>query len=107
MKEDFPQCFQTFETSDDVRQRVRTIQDFMVESSKGRFYEGEELDDLKNVVRLTVEFDSYLHLACMHRFCLEYACESIRSGVDSYCNLTHAYKVLVNARESTVAWGSL
>jgi len=107
MKDDLPQCTRTFETSDDVRQRVRTIQDSMEESSRGRFYVGEELDDLKFLVKLTVEFHAYLRLACTHRFCLEYACESIRSGVDSYCNLTHAYKVLVGATESKIEWNGI
>jgi hypothetical protein len=107
MKDNAPQCMRTFETSDDVRQQVQRIQDSMAESSRGRFDVSRELDDLKVVVRLTVEFRSYLQLSCTHRFCLEYVCDSIRSGVDSYCNLTHAYKVLVGATESKIKWSSI
>ena len=54
-----------------------------------------------------MEFHYYLQLSCAHPLCLEYACDSIFSALDSYQSVTHAYKVLVNAKESKIEWGRL
>ncbi len=93
-------------TSGDIRQRVETIQVSMAGSSEGHF-SASELDHLRTVIRLTVEFHYYLQLACTHRFCMMYASESIFSGVDSYCSITRAYKMFVGARESRVEWSTI
>ncbi len=106
MKPKVLKCTQPIGATEDVRQRVRTIQASMGEACHACF-SAAELDNLKVVVRLTVEFHSYLHLSCGHLFCLEYACESIFSGVDSYRSTTHAYKVLVGATESRIVWNAI
>jgi len=106
MKNDTPQCVQRIETSADIRRRVETLHASMAESSHGCFSK-TELDHLRTVIRLTVEFHSYLRLACTHHFCLTYMSESIFSGVDSYCGLTGAYKVLRDATESRIEWSGI
>jgi hypothetical protein len=99
-------CIQAIEASGETRQRVEAIQSSMVKDCSGCFSD-KELDSLRVVIRLTIEFNHYLQLSCAHRFCLEYECESIRSGVDFFCTLTRAYRVLVGATESTIKWDAV
>ena len=99
-------CVQVIEASGETRQRVEAIQSSMLKHFSGCFSD-KELDSLRVVIRLTIEFNHYLQLSCAHRFCLEYECESIRSGVDFFCTLTRAYRVLVGATESRIEWDSV
>ena len=92
---------------DEIRERIRTIQASMVESARSCFGESE-LDDLRCVIRLTVEFYDYLQSASMdplNKFDLRYNCESVFSGIDEFNSLTHAYSVLVGTTNSRVEWG--
>jgi hypothetical protein len=59
------------------------------------------------LVRLTVELHHYFQVSCAHSFCLSYASQSIFSGIDSYCSVTHAYDVLVGAIGSGIDWGTI
>jgi hypothetical protein len=96
-------CIQLIETSADVRLRVATIQRFMVETTQG-YLSHAELDHLRTVIRLTVEFHYYLQAACTHVSCATYVSESIFSGIESYCALTRAYKALGGATDSKIEW---
>jgi len=78
----------------------------MAKSAEGSFLESE-LEDLRAVIRLTVELHEYFQLACTHPFCLTYVSESVFSGIDSYCNVTQAYNVLVGAKESQIEWAAV
>jgi hypothetical protein len=117
---------------DDAITRVKEIQTSMVESAKSCFDESE-LGDLRGVIRLTVEFRDYLehgsveiarrlqqgpgskfvndlHTASadpFNKYDREYACDSIRSGVDSFCILNASYRILVGATSSKVEWGMI
>lgn len=104
----------------------------MAESAQSRL-EGSELADLRVVIRLTVEFHDYLEngsidiaTSVLHgplaryvpnaqrasvdpfnKYDLQFACESIRSGVDSFCNLSANYGMFVGAVDSRVEWGMI
>jgi hypothetical protein len=118
--------------NDHVTDRVKEIQASMTEAATPAFDDGE-LGDLRCVIRLTVEFHHYLehgsteivrslqqgpmaHLFKnleearadpFNKYDLEYACDSIRSGVDSFCSLDQAYRILAGATGSKVAWEML
>jgi hypothetical protein len=99
-------CIQQIETSADVRLRVATIQRFMAETAQGCLSRAE-LDHLRAVIRLTVEFRYYLQSACTHLTCATYVSESIFSGIESFCALTRAYKVLGDASDSKIEWDAI
>lgn len=100
------QCIQPIEKSTEVRLRVTMIQRFMVEAAQGCLSKAE-MDHLRAIVRLTVEFSYYLKAACTHVSCITYVSESIFSGIESYCSLTRAYSVLVGATESKIEWSAV
>ena len=105
MRNDFPQCVEALSTGE-VVQHVRLTQTAMVQSVQNCFSESE-IDHLRCVVRLTIEFHYYLELACSHSYCSEYVSDSIFSGIESYQNLTHGYDVLVGAAKSQLEWRAL
>jgi hypothetical protein len=115
---------------DDVIQRVKEIQSSMVESAKSCLDEAK-LGHLRCLIRLAVEFDDYLEYGSVematrlrhgpfakyvkdaegasadpfNKYDLEYTCESIRSGVPSFCTLNSTYSLMDTATSSTVEWG--
>jgi hypothetical protein len=87
-----------------VAQQVRAMQMSMVEAGRSCFLESE-LDDLRTLVRLTVEFRHYLpgeDPAPGLEDKLRYVCESIFSGVDSFDLVSAAYRALPGAQSTTV-----
>jgi hypothetical protein len=118
--------------ADDVINRVKQIQTSMAESAQSRLDESA-LRHLRVVIRLTVEFHDYLEngsveiaTSVLHgplakyvtdaqnastdpfnKYDLQFACKSIRSGVDSFCNLSASYRVLAGAVDSRVEWGMI
>jgi hypothetical protein len=118
--------------SSDVFKRVKELQASMVESAKPGF-DDSELGDLRCIIRLTMEFHHYLehgstemvrslqegpmaHLFKdlqdasadpFNKYDLEYACNSIHSGVDSFCSLNQSYRILAGATGSKVAWAMI
>lgn len=92
--------------SDDIRERIQAIQISMVESARSTFQESE-LDHLRCLVRLTVEFHHYLQRAtigALDQRELRYASESVFSGVDSFSTVAAAYRVLVGSTNSRIEW---
>jgi hypothetical protein len=118
--------------NDDVADRVKEIQTTMVESAKSCF-DDSELGHLRTLIRLTVEFRHYLEYGSVemarslqrgphanyftdvesaatdpfNKYDMEYTCNSIRSGVDSFCDLNATYRILVGATGSNVKWGMI
>jgi hypothetical protein len=116
--------------NDDVINRIKEIQTSMVESAQSLLDEWT-LDHLCVVIRLTVEFNDYLEngsvdiaTSVLHgplakyvtnaqsastdpfnKYDLQFACKSIRSGVDSFCNLSASYRALVDAVDRRIEWG--
>jgi hypothetical protein len=85
-------------------ERVRAIQASMVESARSYFLESE-LDDLRCLIRLTIEFFHHLqgeHFAPLIEDNLRYVCDSVFSGVDSFGLVSAAYRALPGARSTTV-----
>jgi hypothetical protein len=105
MRNGLPSCVEIF-NAEEVVQRLRRTQDSMIQSVRDCFSESE-IDHLRCVVRLVIEFHYYLQLACGHSFCLEYVCGSIFSGLDSCQSLTHGYNALVGAMKSQLEWPTL
>ena len=75
----------------------------MVEPVESCFLESE-LDDLRCLIRLTVEFHDYLQSGPSNPLEPNYTCESVFAAVESFMSLTRAYKVLVGAIDSTLGW---
>ena|SRR5215472_8279491 len=100
---DIPQCVDRIGASAEVRQHVEAIQVSMVDAAKGCFSESQ-LDSLRVVIRLTVEFHYYVQRSCDHVFCLEYVSESIFSGIDSFMSVVQAYGCLVGTTGSEIDW---
>jgi len=118
--------------SRDVADRVKEIQSVMVESAKSCF-DASELENLRVVIRLTVEFRHYLECGSVemarrlqegshsgyftdlksastdpfNKYDMGYTCESIRCGVDFFCGLNASYRILVGATGSNVNWGPI
>jgi hypothetical protein len=114
----------------EVFKRVKELQASMVESAKSCFDESE-LGHLRCLIRLAVEFHDYLENGSVeiatgvlhgplakyvpdaqsastdpfNKYDLEFACGSIRSGVDSFCILSRGYRMLNGATKSMVEWG--
>src|ERR1700730_18013373 len=85
---------------DDLVEQVRTIQSPMVEAATRSGFLESELDDLRCLIRLTVEFFQLLHStdrASLNTEQLRYVGESIFSGVDSFCIVSAAYRVAVGS----------
>jgi hypothetical protein len=85
---------------------IRKVQSSMVEDAASTF-SPSELDNLRVVIRLTIEFFDFIESAdtdSFNDFDLSYSIESIFSGIDSYALLTHSYKVLADATSSRVNW---
>ena len=98
----------------------------MVESARDTFEE-PQLDSLRCIIRLTIEFfdylqngnpalqdimkrDQHLHGGISRQSDeveLKYAIESIFSGIDAFCNLNSSYSVLVGATKSDIQWNVL
>jgi hypothetical protein len=77
----------------------------MVESGGSRLLESE-LDDMRSLVRLTVEFSHYLQgedVASLVEDKLRYVCDSVFSGVDSFTLMSAAYRTLPSSLPSTLA----
>ena len=118
--------------SDDLINQVKEIQAAMEDSAKLSF-DNTELGHLRCVIRLTVEFHHYLehgsvefaramqegplaHLFAdlqsaadnpFNRYDLEYTCSSIRSGVESFCNLNQTYGIMAGAKGSRVQFSMM
>jgi hypothetical protein len=83
--------------------QLRAIQDSMVDGVKSCF-SARELDALRVVIRLTVEFHRDLKADKTNNF----VSESVFSGIDSFTLLLHAYKVLAGAEtRSQLQWNAV
>ena len=110
---------------DGLLERVQAIQASMVESARPTFLECQ-LDALRVLIRLTVEFDDYLRRGYPHlrevtgrllhsigddiyidmkEIELAYSSESTFSGIDFFLSVSGAYSVLVGATKSKIEWG--
>jgi hypothetical protein len=105
MRNGLPSCVEIF-NAEEVLRHVRITQTSMIQSVQNCFSKAE-IDHLRCVARLVIEFHYYLQLACGHSFCLEYVCGSIFSGVDSCQSLTHGYNALGGAMKSQLEWPTL
>jgi hypothetical protein len=75
----------------------------MVRAAKPSFNR-VELDALRTVIRLTVEFQTHLE----DNNISNYVCESVFSGVDAFESLVHAYRVLAGAEtRSQLRWDAV
>jgi len=76
-----------------IVKEVRSIQVPMLESAKPYFLESE-LDDLRCLIRLTVEFSHHIEDDNLSAFDLRYLCDSILSGVESFQSVSAAHRAL-------------
>ena len=95
--------------SDVLVNEVRAIQADMLESAAGSSFSESELDHLRGIIRLTVEFSHYLEgwdPAPNVENKVSYVCESVFAGVDSFEMVSWAYAVLQGACPSELAPGA-
>ena len=79
----------------------------MVESGRSYFIESE-LEDMRVLIRLTVEFFHYLQgedLSPGVEDKVRYVCDSVFSGIDSFGLVHFAYRFMAGARITTLAPG--
>ena len=87
-----------------AKEQALAIQTSMVESARSLFLESE-LDDLRCLIRLTVEFFHNLQAEdSLTKDDLRYVCDSIFSGVASFGLVSAAYRVLPGSQHCTLAW---
>jgi hypothetical protein len=85
---------------------VRAIQSLLLESGRSQLSE-EELDHLRGVIRLTVEFSHHLEedsVRPLEKDELRYLGDTIFSGVDSFLVVSNALRVMTGGTKSTLPW---
>jgi hypothetical protein len=82
-------------------ERVRTLQALITESV-GSCFSDLELEHLRVLIRLTVEFHDFLQSPIKGPLGPRYTCESIFAGIESFMIVTRAYKTLVGAMNSSI-----
>jgi hypothetical protein len=118
--------------NDGIEERVKEIQDAMAKAAQWRFDESE-VAHLRCLVRLAVEFNDYLEHGSvtiarsmlegpgakyvpdlqsasadpLNKYDLDFVCQSVRSGVNSFCTLSGSYKILNGAVEGKVEWSTI
>lgn len=81
---------------------ISGIQTRMLDAAKGSFA-AAELEALRVVIRITVEFQKHLEANKISN----YVCETVFSGTDSFLSVVHAYSVLEGAEtRSHLKWES-
>jgi hypothetical protein len=86
-------------------EEVRSTWSSMSECAASHLMESES-QDLRCIVRLSVEFFYFLQRAGsnpVERDELNYVCESVFSGVDSFCSVTAAYRTFAGVTRSEFA----
>ena len=87
---------------------VRTIQASMIEPGESHL-SPSEIDDLRCLIRLTVEFSHHLEngdLSSPDRDEVRYLCDSVFSGVDSFCLFGSACRAMAG-RSLTEPWSRI
>ena len=90
-----------------IVEQARAIQESMTEPGKSDFLESE-LEDLRFLIRRTVEFSHFfrrLDVESLTQAEVGYADESIFSAVNSFCNVSAAYRTMTG--QSTPAWSEM
>jgi hypothetical protein len=92
---------------DSLVEEVRRIQAVMLEAGKSGFQESE-LEALRAVIRLTVEFSHYSQ-EDLNRRDLRYLCGSVFSGIESFCAVRDGMESwsLQFQPASTLDWSAL
>jgi hypothetical protein len=83
--------------------RPAAVQQSMLDAAKACFTVSQ-LDDLRAVIRLTVEFHRTLEADGIDN----YVCESVFSGLDSFTSVVYAYNVIGGAKtRSALQWSAV
>lgn len=105
------------------RELLQNIQASMVESARAIFEEAE-VESLRGLIRLTVEFYEFLQFGNpelrelaernqhgvplpMRALELRYSSESTFSGIESFCSVYGTYRILNGATESKIRWDTV
>jgi hypothetical protein len=95
---------------DDEIQRVRTIQQSMEESARPGF-DDKDIEQLRVLVRLTVEFHDYLtgtppwpQFPDDPFHDMTYTIDKVLFNIDSFRTVVHSYGILVGSTRSTIDW---
>lgn len=90
----------------DLKSTVEAIYLSMEEPAKPAFT-NVDLEELRSVIRLTVEFHSFLEstdLVSPNKSDVIYICESIFSGIESFVAMNNSYRILVGSASTTLKW---
>ena|SRR5579862_2990703 len=90
----------------DFYPETRELQASMSSAAAAEF-EASNLDHLRTLIRLTVEFFHFLNdsNASGDLDDLTYLCDSIIAGVDSFYDVNCVYRLLPNSKRSSADWG--
>jgi hypothetical protein len=67
----------------------------------------KDREDLRIVVRLTVEFYYFCQQNCTHQHCAGYMSGPVIWNFDSYSRLAQMYQILEDTTESTIDWSRI
>jgi len=96
-------------TAKEVVDAVRALQ-ASLEKSAGESFVESEIESMKVLIRLTVEFYYFLRQPPSDwgvRGEIRYRYESVFSGISSFWRVTDAYRSLVGRVESSVPWRAI
>ena len=95
------------------QETIRSIQESMSESARPGF-DDNEIEDLRILIRLTVDFYHYLnsippwpHFPDDPVHDMTYKLDSVLFNIDSFRRVMHAYCILVGSTRSSIDWSAL
>jgi hypothetical protein len=91
---------------EDLSEKVLAKQEFVLEGAEEAF-DASEIEDLRCLTRLAVEFNECLQLVEADARPRDYIIGSVVAGVDSFYALAHGYRCLVGATSGGVDWDTL
>jgi hypothetical protein len=98
---------------DDQIERIRAIQQSMEESARPGF-DDKDIQELRILVRLTVEFHDFLTSTPPWPAFpddpfqnMTYTVDKVLFNIDSFRAVVHSYGVLVGSTRSTIAWNAI
>ena len=89
-----------------MAKQYAAVQEPILTEAQSCFLENE-VQALRTVVRLAVEFDDYLRredIDALDPDELEYVAGSVFAGIESFMTVAHGYSVLSGSTHSTIQW---
>jgi hypothetical protein len=95
--------------TEELLQKMHLIQNDMAADAQTCFLDSD-VENLRVVIRLTFEFGVFLgssDLEKKDRSKIDYRIGSIFSGIDCFCSLSYAYRMLANKTDSEIGFDDI